>query len=146
MKENGVCWDAETILLLVRLCIRCGNFNEAKDWLSQAVDEGIPVGSVVFQMQARKFMRLGQLDNVREVVALAERVGLTSTAVLARVERSYVNDLHLLETDQSSIHRDVNGRKDSKGGSIGSSWKGRRSGLRRNDGNAEAVDFESQAN
>lgn len=145
MKENGVGWDGETILLLVRLCIRCGNFNEAKDWLSQAVEEGIPVGSVVFQMQARKFMRLGQLDNLREVVALAERVGLSSTAVLARVERSFINDLHLLDTDQSSIHRDVGGRKDSKGASTGRTGKERRSRSSRNDGNGEAVDFDSQA-
>lgn len=107
MRESGVTWNGETVLLLVRLCIRCGRFDDARAWLVKAVDEGVPVGSVAFQTMAKKLMRLGRLDDLREIVSLGERIGLSSTAVLARIENSFLKDLPLLATDQSSIHRTI---------------------------------------
>lgn len=106
LKESGIPFDSETIHCLVRLCIRCGKFVEAKKWILFAQEENIPVASAVFQTFARKLMQLGKLADVRSVLSVAENFGVSSPAVLARVDKESLSHLHLLNGELESISVD----------------------------------------
>lgn len=103
LRESGVPFDGETIYMLVRLCIRCGKFAAAKDWILFAQEEKIALTSSVFQTVVRKLMQLGRLADVRTVLAIAEQCGVSSLAVLARVDKDSLHHLHLLNGDLQTL-------------------------------------------
>jgi pentatricopeptide repeat protein len=105
MKELGVAINQETVHLLTRLFMRIGHFNKALQAVEDATEKGVELSTSTFQTLTRKLMRLGRLAEVRTLIALAERSGISSEAVVARVEGAFVRDLAALDGDLDVLHR-----------------------------------------
>jgi pentatricopeptide repeat protein len=145
MDESDVASNHETVHLLTRLFMRIGYFDKALAAVEDATSKGMELSTSTYQTLARKFMRLGQLGEVRKLIALAERGGITSEAVVARVEMPFIRDLEALDGDVDVLMRQSHPgpRKggnqkrsfEADGGSRGSERRGGRS-----DGGSEEWD------
>jgi pentatricopeptide repeat protein len=105
MEANNVPFNDDTVYLLVRLYVRVGQFDAAMSILEAATNKGVTISVCAFQTLARKLMSLDQLGQVRRVVALGDRNGISSQATLARIEGPCVRYLRALEGTEETLTR-----------------------------------------